>query len=87
MSKMKDKEDGIEQITQSKIDVSALPLVMTVDETADLLRVNRKTVYQMIDRNELPGVVRAGRKIRVSTQAVLEWLQRPSHPLSSRRQP
>jgi excisionase family DNA binding protein len=52
----------------------ALPVVMTVDEAADLLRVDRKTVYESIRRGELPGVVRLGRSIRISRGALLEFL-------------
>ncbi len=51
-----------------------LPAVLTVDEVALLLRVERKTVYEAIARGELPGVRRIGRLIRVSRAAVLEWL-------------
>ena len=53
---------------------SALPVVLTVDEAADLLRVDRKTVYESIRRGELPGVVRLGRSIRIGRTALLEFL-------------
>jgi excisionase family DNA binding protein len=49
--------------------------VLTVDETAALLRVDRKTVYAMISRHEVPGVRRVGRALRISRDAVLEWLR------------
>lgn len=77
MSKITDKVyDTIqsEQTIPATMDVTALPLVLTVDETADLLRVNRKTIYEMVSRDELPGAVRTGRKIRISSRAVLDWL-------------
>jgi excisionase family DNA binding protein len=47
---------------------------MTVDELADFLRVERKTLYDAIARGELPGVRRIGRLIRISRVAVLAWL-------------
>jgi excisionase family DNA binding protein len=53
---------------------SALPVVLTVDEAAELLRVDRKTVYESIRRGELPGVVRLGRSIRIGRGALLEFL-------------
>jgi excisionase family DNA binding protein len=53
---------------------SALPVVLTVDEAAELLRVDRKTVYESIRRGELPGVVRLGRSIRIGRTALLEFL-------------
>ena len=52
----------------------ALPAVLTVDEAAELLRVDRKTVYESIRRGELPGVVRLGRSIRIGRGALLEFL-------------
>jgi excisionase family DNA binding protein len=48
--------------------------VLTVDELAELLRVDRKTAYSAIAEGKVPGVRRVGRCIRVSRAAVLEWL-------------
>jgi excisionase family DNA binding protein len=48
--------------------------VMTVDELAALLRVNRKSVYEAIARGEIPGIRRIGRTVRASREAVLTWL-------------
>jgi len=50
------------------------PAVLTVDEAAALLRVDRKSVYESIRRGELPGVVRVGRAIRIGRTALLQWL-------------
>lgn len=49
--------------------------VMTVDELAALLRVNRKSIYDAIARGEIPGVRRIGRTFRASREAVLAWLR------------
>jgi len=46
-----------------------------VEEAAALLRVNHKTLRDAIRRNEVPGVVRLGRVIRLSRTALLEWLK------------
>ena len=48
--------------------------VLTVDELATLLRVNRKTVYDAISRGEMPGARRIGGRYRILRTAVLEWL-------------
>jgi excisionase family DNA binding protein len=48
---------------------------MTVDEVAVLLRVNRKTIYELIARRELPGVRNIGRALRIERDAVLSWLR------------
>jgi excisionase family DNA binding protein len=52
----------------------APPDVLTVDELAELLRVERKTAYAAIARGDIPGVRRLGRTIRISRASVLEWL-------------
>jgi len=51
-----------------------LPTVMTADEVAALLRVNRKSVYAAVIRGDLPGAHRVGRKLRFARDAVLAWL-------------
>ena len=51
-----------------------LPQVITVPELANLLQVSRASAYRAIDREEVPGVIRVGRLIRISRPAVLAWL-------------
>lgn len=51
-----------------------LPPVLTVEEVADLMRVDRKTAYAAIAEGEVPGVRRLGRCIRVSRDVLLRWL-------------
>lgn len=53
-----------------------LPEVLTVDEAARMLRVDRKTVYASIHRGDFPGRrVGAGRRrIVIGRDALLRWL-------------
>lgn len=51
-----------------------LPPVLTVDEVAELMRVDRKTAYAAIAQGSVPGVRRLGRCIRVSRDVLLRWL-------------
>lgn len=51
-----------------------MPDVLTMDELAALLRVDRKTAYAAVMRGEVPGVRRLGRCIRISRDAVMRWL-------------
>ena len=55
--------------------LSRLPTFITVDELAVLLRINRNTAYEAVQRGEVPGVTRIGRKIRVCRNTVVEWLR------------
>ncbi len=54
--------------------MSESPVVMTVKELAELLRVERKTAYTAISRGEIPGVRRIGTTIRLHRDTVLAWL-------------
>jgi len=61
-------------------DTYGLPVFLTVDETADLLRKTRKAVYVMIERAQLPGVTRLSRRVLVRRDDLLEWLRQKSAP-------
>jgi excisionase family DNA binding protein len=52
----------------------SLPIILKADEVAELLRVNRKTLYEAVQRDEVPGVIRIGRSLRFRRDAVLMWL-------------
>ena len=48
--------------------------VLTADEVADLLRVNRKTIYEAAQRGEIPHR-KLGRRLVFERGAVLAWLR------------
>ena len=48
--------------------------VLTVDELAARLRLNRKTVYEALSRGEIPGARRVGTTYRILRAAVIDWL-------------
>jgi excisionase family DNA binding protein len=53
------------------------PDVLTLEQLADLLQVDEKTVRTLAAKGELPGR-RLGREWRFSRQAVLDWLAMPA---------
>ena len=61
-----------------------LPLLLTADETADLLRTSRKAVYAMIERGQVPGVTRIGRRVLVRSDMLLAWICQKSAPSPKR---
>ncbi len=48
--------------------------VYTVEEVAVLLKVNPRTIYKMVDRDEIHSV-RAGRQIRIPQDAIDAYLR------------
>ena len=59
---------------------SRTPDLLTVPETAEILRTTRKGVYAMVGRHQLPGVVRIGRRVLVRRDALVDWLDRKRTP-------
>ena len=64
---------------------TGLPQVLTVEEVADLMRVDRKTAYAAIAEGGVPGVRRIGRCIRISRDVLLRWLEQGEAKLSRGR--
>jgi excisionase family DNA binding protein len=58
---------------------SDLPEFLKAEELADLLRINRKTIYEAARRDEIPGAVRVGRLLRFRRDAVLAWMHASDH--------
>jgi len=58
----------------------SLPLLLTVSETAGVLRTTRKAVYVMIERGLLPGVTRIGRRVLVRSCDLLDFLDHNRAP-------
>ncbi len=58
-------------------------LLLTVPETARLLRISRNLAYELVARGELPAV-RLGRVIRIPRSELDDWLEksaaRPGRP-------
>ena len=57
-----------------------LPVLMTADDVAMLLRTTRKAVYVMAERGLLPGVTRIGRRVLFRASDLLKWLNQKRAP-------
>lgn len=58
----------------------ALPVLLTVDDVAQLLRTTNRAIYAMIERRQLPGIVRIGRRVLFRSTDLLDWLNQKSAP-------
>lgn len=59
---------------------ATLPMLLTVDDAADLLRTTRRAVYAMVERRQLPGVIRLRRRVLVRSDDLLAWLDQHRAP-------
>ncbi len=59
-------------------DSGGMPRLLTVPEVAKYLRTTPKAIYTMVERAQLPGVARIGRRVLVSQAALLAWLSEKS---------
>jgi excisionase family DNA binding protein len=59
------------------------PAVLSVDEAAALLRVNRKTLYEAVRRGQVPGARRIGRLLRLDRETLVAWMRCQGNVLDS----
>ena len=58
-------------------ELNRLPDVLTVNETASVLRLGRNTVYEAIREGRLPAI-RIRRRILIPKSALMRWLESES---------
>ncbi len=65
----------------------SLPMLLTPEEVGTLIRTSRKAVYSMIERGQLPGVTRIGRRLLIRSRDLLDFLDhnRTPSPQENRR--
>ncbi len=60
--------------------LSKMPVLLTLDDVATTLRSTRKAIYVMVERGQLPGVIRIGRRVLVDRDDLLMWLDQKRTP-------
>jgi len=53
---------------------SSLPSLLTVDEASALLRTSRRAIYAMVERGQIPGVIRLRRRLLFRADQLVHWL-------------
>ena len=72
-----DRYLGVEDLAVGRVPTQLRePDVLTVEQLAELLQVDGKTLRSLAAKGELPGR-KVGRHWRFSRQAVLDWLATP----------
>jgi excisionase family DNA binding protein len=57
---------------------SDLPILLTADELAELLRTSREVVYAKAAKGRIPGATRFDRRLLFRRDRVLRWLRESS---------
>lgn len=61
------------------------PEILTVAQIAQRLRVKPNTIYELIKRGRLPGVLPSGKPYRVLWSAVVDWFHKGRGRVSRRK--
>ena len=57
-----------------------VPALLTPSEVAGVIRTSKKAIYAMVERGQLPGIVRIGRRVLIREDALLDWLRQNTTP-------
>lgn len=57
-----------------------LPILLTIEDVARVLRTSRGAAYAMAARGQLPGLTRIGRRVLIRADALLDWLDQKRAP-------
>ena len=74
------RADTIRLLTADRNKKVALPQLLTSDEAAAFLRTSRKAIYALVERGQLPGVIRVGRRVLFLADELVDWLDQKRTP-------
>lgn len=57
-----------------KGNLESLPLLLTVNELASVLRIGRNAAYQLVNDGEIQSI-RVGRSIRIPRNALIQFME------------
>ena len=58
------------------------PDLLTVAEVATVLRTTREAVYKLVERGQLPGVIRLRKRVLVERESLVHWVHQNRTPSS-----
>ena len=59
--------------------------ILVAEEVAELLRVDRQRVYELVRTNQIPVIRLGERQYRFSAEAIYRWLDVSSHETEPRK--
>lgn len=59
------------------------PDLLTVAEVATVLRTTREAVYKLVERGQLPGVIRLRKRVLVERESLVHWVNQNRTPSSA----
>jgi excisionase family DNA binding protein len=62
-----------------------VPTLLRASEVATLLCTSQKAIYAMVERGQLPRIVRIGRRLLIREDALIDWLRQNTTPLLERQ--
>ena len=74
------RETSVQRPTSGPHEIT-LPVLLTVDEAAKLLRTTARAIYAMVERHQLPGVTRIRRRVLFRADDLLHWIDQKRAPL------
>jgi excisionase family DNA binding protein len=80
LARSRARRSGARSQLERPDDVSGMPMLLTVDDAANLLRTTRRAIYAMLERRQLPGVIRIRRRVLIRSSELLEWLDQKRAP-------
>ncbi len=48
--------------------------LLTVSDICQMLKISKGGIYQMVQRAELPGILKIGRRLRFRAEEIERWL-------------
>ena len=68
--------------------VPGVPVLLSVEDLAKVLRTTRKAIYSMVARGELPGIFRRGRRrVYFRREAIVAWIEAGTESSPKKQQP
>ena len=67
-------QNALTQLKQELALSNKMDEILTVEETAKLMKISKVRVYELARHHDFPAI-RDGKKVRIHTQSLMKWLE------------